>query len=920
MAFRWTPKFTQGDPFDQINWVKRDAKISSSDGRVVFEQKNVEVPEFWSQTATDIVVSKYFSGKKNSSERESSVKQLMNRVAKTISGWGIKNSYFENEESAKNFENDLKWLLVNQYASFNSPVWFNVGIIDHPQCSACFILSVEDNMDSILYDWYAVEGKIFKLGSGTGINISNLRSSKESLSKGGVASGPVSFMQGADGVANSIKSGGRTRRAAKMVVLNADHPDIKDFIYCKRLMEDMSQVLAQTGKYDTSIEGKLFSIYTTLPFQNANNSVRVTDEFMEKVLNDEMWDLKAVATDESLERVKAREILEWCADAAWHSADPGMQYDTVINKWHTCPNSGRINASNPCSEYMHLDNSACNLASLNLLRYLKDDGNFDTELFKKAVDVMILAQDILVDNSSYPTEKITKNARNFRQLGLGFANLGSLLMAQGFPYDSNEGRAMAGAISALYNGEAYKFSAEIAAHIGPFNGYQINKEPMLNVIKMHRDEAYKISEDLIQQKELLNEAKNVWDKALLQGQEFGYRNSQVSVIAPTGTIAFMMDCDTTGIEPAIALISYKKLVGGGVLKLVNNQVPRALKKLNYTENEIKEIIDYIDKNETIEGAPHVKNEHLAVFDCSFKAVRGTRTINYIGHLKMMGAVQPFVSGAISKTINFPKEATREDFFNAFVKAWKLGIKAVAFYRDGSKTIQPLNTEKEEKKVIATKLVRRYLPSERPAIHHKFSIAGHEGYINVGMYPEDYKVGETFINMAKEGSTISGLMDTIAVLTSISLQYGIPLKILVKKMKDMRFEPMGMTGNKDIPFTSSIVDYVFKYLGMKFLTDEEKVEIFGTVTTANSGAFQNGNGAPKIELKPTPPSLGGPNGLETIMAKFTEAQEKEEQEKIQPSLTLSETENSLCARCGYIMYRAGTCLLCKNCGEVTGVCS
>ena len=931
MAFSWQPKFFQGDPFDQINWVKRDAKIGSSDRRVIFEQKNVEVPEFWSQTATDIVVSKYFSGKKNSPERETSVKQLMNRVAKTVSGWGMKDRYFENEESAKNFENDLKWLLVNQYASFNSPVWFNVGVIDHPQCSACFILSVEDEMDSILYDWYAVEGKIFKLGSGSGINISNLRSSKESLSKGGVASGPVSFMQGADGVANSIKSGGRTRRAAKMVVLNADHPDIKDFIYCKRLMEEMSQVLAQTGKYDTSIDGKLFSIYTTLPFQNANNSVRVTDEFMEKVLNDEIWDLKAVKSGDTLERVKAREILEWCADAAWHSADPGMQYDTTFNKWHTCPNSGRINATNPCSEYAHLDNSACNLASLNLLRFLREDGKFDVELFKKAVDLMILAQDILVDNSSYPTEKITQNAKNFRQLGLGFANLGSLLMAQGFAYDSDESRAMAGTISALYNGEAYKFSSEITKHKGPFNGYAINREPMLNVIGMHRAEAYKIDENLIEQKELLKEAQKAWDEALDCGQKFGYRNSQVSVIAPTGTIAFMMDCDTTGIEPELALIKYKKLVGGGVLRLVNNQVPRALKKLNYNDQQIKEITDYVDKNDTIEGAPHVKDEHLPVFDCSFKAAKGTRTINYMGHLKMMGAVQPFVSGAISKTVNLPREATKEEVFNAFIEAWKLGIKAVAFYRDGSKTVQPLNTEKEEKKIVMPKLVRRYLPNERPAIHHKFSIAGHEGYINVGMYPEDYKVGETFINMAKEGSTISGLMDTIAVLTSISLQYGIPLKTLVKKMKDMRFEPMGMTGNKDIPFTSSIVDYVFKYLGMKFLTDEEKVEVFGTALSAQSGHEMktngatntnngNSNGTPKIELKPAPPSLGGPNGLETIITKFAEAKEKEEQEKIQPVLALSETENPTCSRCGYIMYRAGTCLLCRNCGEVTGVCS
>ncbi len=944
MAFSWQPKFTQGNPFDQIKWVKRDAKIGSADGRIIFEQKEVEVPEFWSQTATDIVASKYFSGKKNSPEREKSVKQLINRVAKTISGWSLKDGYFDSDESVQNFENDLKWLLVNQYASFNSPVWFNVGVVDHPQCSACFILSVEDDMDSILHDWYTVEGKIFKNGSGVGINISKLRSSKESLSKGGLASGPVAFMQGADGVANSVKSGGRTRRAAKMVVLDVDHPDLKDFIYCKRIMEEMSQVLAQTGKYDTTLEGKLFSIYTTLPFQNANNSVRVTDEFMEKVLKDDQWDLKARVTGETLETVRAKEVLDWCADAAWHSADPGMQYDTTINRWHTCPNSGRINASNPCSEYMHLDNSACNLASLNFLRFLNEDGTFNVELFKKAIDIMILAQDILVDNSSYPTEKITKNAENFRELGLGFANLGSLLMAQGLPYDSDEGRAVAGAISSILCGEAYRMSAEIAKHKGPFGGYEINKEPMLNVISMHRDEAYKIPEEMIEQKELINEARSVWNKALLEGQQYGYKNSQVTVIAPTGTIAFMMDCATTGIEPGLALISYKKLVGGGVLRLVNTDVPRALKKLGYNEPQIKEIVDYIDKKETIEDAPHIKDEHLSVFDCSFKAANGSRSIRYLGHLKMMGAVQPFVSGAISKTVNLPRDATREEIFNAFIEAWKLGIKAVAFYRDGSKTVQPLNTAKEEKKATVAKLLRRYLPNERPAIHHKFSIAGHEGYINIGLYPEDYKVGETFINMAKEGSTISGLMDTIAILTSICLQYGIPLKVLVKKFKDTRFEPMGMTINKDIPFASSIIDYVFKYMGNKFLTPEERVEIFGQTAVANgkeqeaksvngiNGISQNGSltsnqeTALKNDLPAQAGNLNG-NSIETVAAKFgpneaAKALSESEEQTAQSTLALSqtETENPLCSKCGYIMYRAGTCLLCRNCGEVTGVCS
>jgi len=923
---KWNSLFTNSDPFESIKWVKRDAKITGSDGKVVFEQKDIEVPESWSQTATDIVASKYFRGKKNSPERETSVKQMVNRVAKTITQWGLKDGYFDDEQNAKNFENDLKWLLVNQYAAFNSPVWFNVGIDEHPQASACFILSVEDNMKSILHDWYSVEGMIFKHGSGTGINLSNLRSSKEPLSKGGIASGPVSFMQGADGIANTIKSGGRTRRAAKMVILNIDHPDIKDFIYCKKIMEDMSKDLAVTGKYDISIEGKLFSIYTTLPFQNANNSVRVTDEFMEKVKNDEEWELKAVKTRETIQKVKARDILNWCADAAWHCADPGMQYDTTTNKWHTCPNSGRINASNPCSEYIHIDNSACNLSSLNLLKFLKDDGYFDVELFKKAVDTMIMAQDIIVDNSSYPTEKITKNAKNLRQLGLGFANLGALLMAQGLPYDSDQGRALAGAISAIMGGEAYRFSANIAKHKNPFADYFKNREPMLEVIKLHREYAYKIPEEMVEQKELINEARSAWDQALLLGQEFGFRNSQVTVIAPTGTIAFMMDCDTTGIEPELALIKYKKLVGGGTLKLVNNQVKRALKKLRYTPEQIDEIIDYIDKKETIEGVSHLRKEHLPVFDCSFKPVNGSRSIHYLGHLKMMAAVQPFISGAISKTINLPNTATKEEIFNGFITAWELGLKSVAFYRDGCKTIQPLNTKDKtkqnnlDKKLIQfleNGLVRKRLPDERPGIHHKFSVGGHEGYINIGLYPDTNQIGETFINMAKEGSTIAGLMDTIAILTSICLQYGIPLKVLIRKLKDMRFEPMGITTNKNIPYANSVVDYIFRYLGMKFLSEEEKKQLFGNSASGlNKNNLNKNNRQAKLQNN-NKPNQKNPDAKNNLSPELTN-----EISETSPKATTTSynIEDNVCPKCGFIMVRAGTCMLCRNCGEVTGVCS
>ena len=853
----WSCLFGDDSPYSAVKWEIRTAKITKQNGEVVFEQKGVEVPSFWSQTATDIVASKYFRGRLDSPERERSARQMIDRVADTISAWGSKDGYFRTKEDCGNFQQDLKFLLINQLAAFNSPVWFNVGVREHPQCSACFILSVEDDMQSIL-DWYRNEGWIFKFGSGSGTNLSKLRSSKEALSHGGKSSGPVSFMKGADGVANSIRSGGTTRRAAKMVILNADHPDIKDFIYCKKIIEDMMRIL-EAGGTKGSIDGDLFNPYTLLPYQNANNTVRVTDAFMRKLENNEDWDLKAVKTGETLEVLKANKIMDWIADAAWYSGDPGMQFDTIINDWHTCPNSGRINASNPCSEYMHLDDSACNLASLNLLKFLSADGTFDVKTFKNAVDTMIVAQEIIVGNSSYPTEKITKNALDYRELGLGYANLGSLLMNMGLAYDSDEGRTVAASITAVLCGEAYNMSARIAERIGPFAGYEKNKEPMLKVIKKH----YLASKDL--------GAASIWKEALALGQKFGFRNSQVTVLAPTGTISFLMDCDTTGIEPELALIKYKKLVGGGTLKLVNSQVPAALNELGYDERQISAILFYLSEKETIEGAPELKQEHLSVFDCSFQAANGTRSIGYMGHIKMMGAIQPFISGAISKTVNLPNNATVDDIRNAFVEAWKYGLKAVAIYRDGSKGIQPLNVSDTHIEKIGGD-GRKKLPHDRNAITHKFSIAGHEGYLITGLYPETKNPGETFIVIAKEGSTVSGLFDVIATLISLCLQFGVPLKTLVKKFKDVRFEPSGITQNPKIRFAKSIVDYIFRFLGQEFLPEEDKKEIFGLPAD----------------------------------------QKKDPNKDVHT--------DALICECGALMIRAGSCYTCPNCFATTGVCN
>lgn len=895
-GFVWPRLFSSSHPYDEIEWEKRTAKISKGDGTTVFEQTGVEVPSFWTQTATDIVASKYFRGQLNTADREYSAKQMVDRVADTMARWGLKDGYFASANDAENFSLDLKWILINQYAAFNSPVWFNVGVHERPQCSACFILAVEDNMQSIL-DWYRDEGWIFKYGSGSGTNLSKLRSSKEPLSKGGYSSGPVSFMKGADGVANSIRSGGTTRRAAKMVVLNIDHPDVKNFIYCKKVIEDMTKALAQSGIKD-SIAADIFDPYTLLPYQNANNSVRVTDDFMKAVENDSLWDLRAVTTGKSIEKVRAREALDWMADAAWESADPGIQYDTTINNWHTCSNTGRINASNPCSEYMHLDNSACNLASLNLLKFLKEDGRFDTDLFRKAVDTLILAQDIVVDNSSYPTEKITQNAKDFRELGLGYANLGSLLMNMGLAYDSEKGRAVAGQITSLLCGESYRMSALISDIKGPFNGYELNKEPMIGVIGKHLNE----SEELYRRStkfgteddDLLNYSRIVWNDALNLGKRYGIRNSQVTVLAPTGTIAFLMDCDTTGIEPELGLIKYKKLVGGGILKLVNNQVSNGLKKLGYDDGQIKNITDYLVEHETIEGAPHLADDHLPVFDCSFKPANGKRSIHYMGHVRMMAAAQPFISGAISKTVNLPNDATREDIKDVFIQGWKLGLKAIAVYRDGCKSIQPLNLSKDEKSELVEKsdgYMRVKLPDERPSITHKFSVGGYESYLTVGFYPDTKQPGETFLTTAKEGSTISGLLNTIATLVSIALQSGVPLKTLIKKFKDVRFEPAGFTNNPDIPVAKSIIDYMFRYLGMRYLNPSDREEIFGPMTdSAESPSSQ-----PEATLAAA-------------------------QQNVMMEPVATNADAPACGNCGSLMIKAGSCYSCPNCFATTGVCN
>ena len=906
----FTAKLDPGvTPYDLITWERRTATIGNDKGSLLFEQRDVEVPAEWSQTATNIVASKYFHGRMGSPERESSVAQLVHRVVDTIADWGLAGNYFKTKEDGENFRSELAHLMLTQKACFNSPVWFNVGVREsrgygfyydeaeqvtrklmpgdnRPQCSACFINSVGDTLESIL-DLAKTEGMLFKWGSGTGTNLSSIREEDAHLWGGGRASGPLSFMKGFDAFAGVIKSGGKTRRAAKMVILNADHPDIEKFIWCKAKEEKKAHTLVDAG-YDSSLDGEA---YSSVFFQNANNSVRATDEFMHAVVNDEDWWTHGVVNGQAINRYRARDLMHQIAEAAYQCGDPGMQFDTTINRWHTSKATARINASNPCSEYMFLDDSACNLASLNLMKFVLANGTFDVDAFRHAVDTVILAQEIIVDNASYPTEKIAKNSHDFRPLGLGYANLGAMLMSLGLSYDSDAGRDFAAAITAIMCGQSYLTSARIAEGVGPCPGYAENETSFLDVIRMHWNAVNGIDSKRVQPA-MFQAADECWRKALELGSRTGFRNAQTTVLAPTGTIGFMMDCDTTGIEPDLALVKYKKLVGGGVIKIVNNTVPQALIKLGYTPEQTEAIVSHIDSTGTIEGAPNLKPEHLAVFDCSFRPQNGTRFIHHMGHIRMMSAVQPFISGAISKTINMPEESTVEDIMEAYTESWKLGLKAVAIYRDGSKRVQPLssgNGKNDKKAVVAApaapttiekiiyRPVRRKLPDERNSVTHKFSIGGHEGYITVGLY-DDGTPGEVFISMAKEGSTISGLMDTLATSISYGLQYGVPLKFFVDKFSHVRFEPSGWTGNQQVPYAKSIIDYIFRWLGLRFLGIAEASEI---------------GEAPK--LRPTEP----------------------EPQQALPFEANVISDAPLCSECGSIMTRNGSCYKCENCGGTSG---
>jgi len=920
------------DPFEEVEWELRDAVISGADGKVFFEQRQVEFPKVWSQTATNVVVQKYFRGTLGTAQRERSVKQMIARVADTIYGWGKADHYFKSPKDALAFRDELVHLLVQQKMAFNSPVWFNVGVEAEPQCSACFINSVDDSMASIL-TLAKTEGMLFKYGSGAGSNLSKLRSSHENLNGGGTASGPVSFMRGFDSFAGAIKSGGKTRRAAKMVILNSDHPDVVDFIDCKALEEKKAWALIDAG-YDGGFN-VVGGAYDSVGYQNANHSVRVTDDFMQAVLKDGEWSTRAVLDGRVVDTFKARDIMRKMADAAWICGDPGIQYDTTINDWHPCINTARINASNPCSEYMFLDDSACNLASLNLRKFQKPDGEFDTEAYKKAVQVTIMAMEIIVDNSKYPTEKIAQNSWDYRPLGLGFANLGALLMSRGLPYDSVPGRAYAAALTAIMCGEAYKTSAQISADAtGPFKGYQQNEQPFLRVMRKHRAAVEQI--DATVPYDLKQAARQSWDEAIALGDRYGFRNGQTTVLAPTGTIAFLMDCDTTGVEPDIALVKYKRLVGGGLLKIVNQTVPAALRQLGYDEREVEAIIAFIDKQDTIEGAPGFKDEHLPVFDCAFRSSNGTRSIHYMGHLRMMSATQPFLSGAISKTVNLPTDCTVEDIEDAYIQAWKLGLKAIAVYRDGCKRTQPLSMNlkqamsngraaedvvavdplavlsPEERIVVEEMRARKNRPAgppranrfkladERHSFTHKFSIGGHEGYVTVGLY-EDGTPGEIFVRMAKEGSVIAGLMDSFATAVSLSLQHGVPMQLLVDKFKGTRFEPSGFTGNQEIPIATSIMDYLFRWLSIRFPTDATLVERHPAARLA------------QLDLPRVP--LMAKDFVEKALA--GDAAAKPIPVEVKDRAWVQETDAPPCHECGTLMVRNGACHKCPNCGSTSG---
>ncbi len=908
-------------PFDEIEWETRDAVIGDP-AAPAFEQRGVEFPKSWSQNATNIVAQKYFRGQLGSESRENSVKQMIGRVAGTISGWGREGGYFASDEDADAFEAELTSILLNQKAAFNSPVWFNVGFEERPQCSACFILSVEDNMESIL-GWNTKEGKIFRGGSGSGINLSNIRGSMEPLKKGGTASGPVSFMRGADSWAGTIKSGGKTRRAAKMVVLDVDHPDIEHFVWCKAKEEEKAGALRDAG-FDMSIDGEGF---TSIQYQNANNSVRVTDDFMEAVEAGEDWDLIARTTGEATKTLPARELMNQIADAAWRCADPGVQYDTIINRWHTCPESGRINASNPCSEYMHVDDSACNLASLNLMKFRREDGSFDVADFEHAVDVVFLAQEIVVGCSSYPTEQIGENANAFRQLGLGYANLGALLMSDGLPYDSDEGRNVAAAITALMTGRAYRQSARIAAEAtGPYDEYAKNREAHNGVMRMHRDAAYDVPETGVKG-DLLEAAQRAWDEAVAEGEEHGYRNAQATVLAPTGTISFLMDCDTTGIEPDFSLVKFKELVGGGQMTIVNRSVPLALRTLGYSETEVDQIDAYIAEKATIVGAPGLKDEHLQVFDVAV----GERAISHTGHIDMMAATQPFISGAISKTVNLPQSATIEDIADAYTRGWQGGLKALAIYRDGSKTAQALRTDAQEDKEAEVEMaqpVRKKMPRERESITHKFAIGGHEGYITAGKY-DDGTVGEIFLtDIGKEGSTMRGLLNAFATAISLGLQYGVPLETFVRKFSYMRFEPEGITGNPEIPFAKSMPDYIMRWLASRFIEDTDTLEELGIMTQEvrakkDAETSQLGLG---IATDTAGPANGGNghaqgNGAEKAKASGGEAVPAAaaftDTPPVVPAKMSGLDLGPACEQCGGMMQRTGSCYTCSSCGNNTG---
>ena len=923
-------------PYDEVTWERRDARITNfRDGTVAFEQLGVEVPESWSVNATNILAQKYFRGTLGTEEREWSLRQVADRVADTLTAWGIKDGYFVDDEEALVFNHELKYLVIHQRAAFNSPVWFNIGVQGVPQQgSACFILAVEDTMDSIL-NWYTEEGVIFKGGSGAGVNLSRIRSSHELLKGGGTASGPVSFMRGADASAGTIKSGGKTRRAAKMVILDADHPDVEDFIWCKAIEERKARVLRDAG-FDMDLDGA--DSHST-QYQNANNSVRVTDEFMEAVIDGRDWNLTARTDGSVVRTVPARDLFRQIAHSAWECADPGLQYDTTINRWHTAPMTGRINGSNPCSEYVHLDNSACNLASMNLLTFLDENDEFDVEGFKAAVAVVFTGQEIIVGNADYPTDRIGDTTRAFRQLGIGYANLGALLMAQGLPYDSDAGRAWAAAITALLTGHAYATSARTAARMGPFAGYHENAEPMLNVLRMHQSEAARIDEDVVPP-ELLSSAQEAWDRAVDLAEAYGVRNSQASVLAPTGTIGLLMDCDTTGVEPDLGLVKTKKLVGGGTMSIVNQTVPRALAKLGYGVEQAEDIVAYVNEHMSILGAPHLALEHLPVFACSM----GDNTIHYSGHIRMMGAVQPFISGAISKTVNMPEDVSVEDVEQLHIDAWRLGIKAVAIYRDNCKVAQPLSTTKKESAIIeggdaapagseaeararataeriaeleaalvheqqrassplVVGAVRERLPRKRNSKTFSFRVADCEGYVTVGEY-EDGRPGEVFIKVSKQGSTLAGIMDAFSISLSLGLQHGVPLATFVRKFANMKFEPAGITDDPELRIATSLIDYISRRLALDFLPVEERTEL-GILSTQE----RTQPTLPGVEEMATPSVGLIDDGLSDGLAVVASAPV--------PTARAEQLDAPLCYNCGNTMQRAGSCYVCGSCGSTSG---